>query len=135
MTGAVSPRRPQLRERDVELATAVGRSPALRSWRARLLTLRVVRANRFVRGLFVGRETSWDVRLEADDGWSAEGEVVDVEPLIDLEAIAAELSATDACVARSRVRRIVRWLLWDELWLSQDRLSRRLMDAEPIEEP
>lgn len=136
MTAEVSvPRRPPLEERDVELATALGSSSTVRAWRARLPTVRVVRAHRFVRGGWLDRQTWWDVRLEADDGWNAEGEIVDVEPLIDVDAVCAELGPPGLrSVPRGRLRRIVRWLLWDEIWLARDRLQTRLMDAEWIEQ-
>lgn len=135
MTAKVSvPRRPPLEEGDVELATAVGSSPMVRAWRARLLTVRVVKAHRFVRGGWLDRQTWWDVRLEADDGWNVEGEIVDVEPLIDVDAVRAELEPLELRSAlRGRLRRVVRWLLWDEIWLARDRLQTRLMNAEWIE--
>ena len=135
MTPEVSvPRRPPLETRDVELATVVGSSQTVRAWRARLPTVRVVRADRLVRGGWLDRHTWWDVRLEADDGWNAEGEIVDVEPLIDVDAIRAELGPPELRSApRGRLRRIVRWLLWDEIWLARDRLQTRLMNAEWIE--
>lgn len=128
------PRRPPLGERDVELATVLGSSPLVRVWRERLPTVRVVRADRFVRGGWLDRQTWWDVRLEAEDGWHAEGEIVDVEPLVDVEAIIDTLRPLEPLsISSVRVRRIVRWLLWDEIWLARERIQIRLMDAEWIE--
>lgn len=128
------PRRPPLRERDVELATVLGSSPSVRVWRERLPTIRVVRADRFVRGGWLDRQTWWDVRLEADDGWLAEGDIVDVDALIDIDAIIAGLEPGEQLsTSPARVRRIVGWLLWDELWLARDRLQTRLMDAQWVE--
>lgn len=132
----VIPRRPPLRDRDVELAGILGSSPLVRLWRERLPTVRVARVQRFVRDGWLDRQTWWDVRLEADDGWNAEGEIIDVEPLIDIERISAELSpAVRDVVSGGRVRRLVRWLLWDEIWVARDRLSDRLMDATLTEVP
>lgn len=128
------PRRPPLDERDVELATALGSSLTVRVWRERLPTVRVVRADRLVRGGWLDRKTWWDVRLEADDGWHAEGEIVDVEPLIDVDVVRGELEdASPRSAPRGRVRRIVRWLLWDELWLARHHLQTRLIEATWIE--
>lgn len=125
------PPRPPLRELDVEVATALGSSRTVRLWRARLPTIRVVRARRCARGRIVGRESWWDVRLEADDGWHAESEIVDVEALIDVDTLIAELPPVSRDIAtRGRVRRLVRWLLWDELWFARDRLHAGLMEAE-----
>lgn len=131
MKGPVAiPRRPPLDERDVELATALGSSLTVRVWRERLPAMRVVRAVRFVRGGWLDRRNWWDVRLEADDGWHAEGEIVDVDPLIDVDVVRAELEpARLRSAPRGRLRRIVRWLLWDELWLARDHLQTRLMEA------
>lgn len=135
MTAVVSvPRRPPLADGDLELATALGSSPTVRAWRLRLPTVRVARADRIVRGGWLDRQTWWDVRLEAGDGWHAEGEIVDVERLIDVDAVRTELEpARLRSTPRGRVRRIVRWLLWDEIWLARDRIETRLMDAEWIE--
>lgn len=135
MSGPVAiPRRPPLRERDAELATALGSSPTVLLWRARLPSLRVVRARRCARGRIVGRETWWDVRLEADDGWCAEGEIVDVEALVEIDVVIAELSSLPLDIAtRGRVRRLVCWLLWDELWLARNRLHACMMDATWVE--
>lgn len=124
------PRRTPLDERDLELATALGSSLTVRVWRERLPTVRVVRADRFVRGGWLDRQTWWDVRLEADDGWHVEGEIIDLEPLIDVDVVRAELEpARLRSAPRRRVRRVVRWLLWDELWLARDHLQTRLMEA------
>ncbi len=135
MIGPVAiPRRPFLRDRDVELASALGASSTLRIWRARLPTVSVVRANRCTRGQIPNRQAWWDVRLEADDGWCAEGEIVDVEPLIEVDRINAELPPAERdFVPGGRVRRLVRWLLWDEIWLVRDRLWSRLMTPEWVE--
>ena len=124
------PRRPAFKERDVEFATMLGECPTLRVWRGRLPTIQVVRAVRRVHGEIPKREAWWDVRLEADDGWCAEGEIVDVCPLIELDGINAELPPAEREFAPGRrMRRIVRWLLWDEIWIVRDRLWTRLMDA------
>lgn len=128
------PRRPPLRERDAELATALGSSPTVLLWRTRLPTIRVVRARRCARGRIVGRESWWDVGLEADDGWCAEGELVDVEGLVDIDAVMTELSALPLDIAtRGRVRSLVFWLLWGELWLASSRLHACMMDATWVE--
>lgn len=128
------PRRPPLRDRDVDLASVLGSSPTLRVWRQRLRTVRVVRANRCARGQTPNRQCWWDVRLEAGDGWHAEGEIVDVEPLVEVDRINAELPPAERdFVPGGRVRRLVRWLLWDEIWLVRDRLWSRLMTPEWVE--
>ena len=135
MIGPVAvPRRPSFRDRDLELATILGSCPTLLVWRERLPTIRVVRVNRFARGRVPTRQSWWDVRLEADDGWHAEGEIVDVEPLVDIDRINDELPPAErAFMPGGRVRRLVRWLLWDEIWLVRDRLWSRLMTPEWIE--
>lgn len=128
------PRRPALRDGDVALATALGSCPTLLVWRRRLPTIRVIHANRFVRSGLLDRQTWWDVRLEAEDGWHAEGEIVAVEPLIEVDRIQDELPPAERdFVPGGRIRRLVRWLLWGEIWLARDRLSSRLMDADWIE--
>jgi len=128
------PRRPPFRERDLELATILGSCPTLLVWRQRLPTVRVARANRCARGQIPSRQSWWDVRLEADDGWHAEGEIVDVEPLIEVDRMHSELPPAERAFSPGpRIRRLVRWLLWDELWVVRDRLWSRLMVAEWIE--
>lgn len=128
------PRRPALRDADVALATALGSCPTLLLWRGRLPAVRVVRANRRVRGRGFLAETWWDVELEGDDGWRVRGEIVGIEPLIDVDRIHGELTPDEgSTVSRGRVRRLVRWLLWDELCLARDRLDSRLMDPEWVE--
>lgn len=100
----------------------------------RLPTVRVVRAIRRVRATTPNRTSWWDVRLEADDGWHVEGEIVDIVPLLDVDGINAELPAAEREFAPGgRLRRLVTWLLWDEVWIVRDRLWTRLMDAELIE--
>ncbi len=127
-------RRPPLRDRDVELATALGSCPTLLLWRTRLPTIRVERVRRCVRGRGFLPNTWWDVALVADDGWRVQGEILDVEPLMDVERIHDELAIAErATVSGGRIRRLVRWLLWDELCLARDRLDSRLMDPEWVE--
>lgn len=131
---ALVPARPRLRAGDVELATLLGACPTLRLWRARLPTIQVVHAIRRVHGEIPKREAWWDVRLEADDGWHAEGEIVDVFPLLDFDGVNADLPPVEREFAPGRrMRRIVGWLLWDEIWIVRDRLWTRLMDAGWIE--
>lgn len=96
--------------------------------------IRVVRACRCARGRIPNRQAWWDVRLEAEDGWHAEGEIVDIEPLIEVEAIHDELKPVERILTSSaRIRRLVRWLLWDEIWLARDRLQTQLMNAKWFE--
>lgn len=135
MIGPVAvPRRPPFRDRDLELATILGSCPTLLVWRERLPTVRVARATRCARGQIPSRQAWWDVRVEADDGWSAEGEIVDVEPLIEVDRIHGELPPTErSFMLGGRTRRLVRWLLWDEVWVARDRLWSRMMAAEWIE--
>ena len=58
-------RRPPLRDRDVELATALGSCPTLLLWRTRLPTIRVERVRRCVRGRGFLPDTWWEVALAA----------------------------------------------------------------------